>query len=220
MGETYVDWSVLSSLIRSAVSPFPLGSWNPPTQLPKSLSHTRSEELQYVLDYSHSGATRRRTLDVYRPGDISYCRASLIGVFYDYLKHLGYPLSNMDFGSKIIRGPPRYCVVNRHLGGSQYEVYILTTFRHAQNIRDIPWMGQYFAIPMGSTRSLSNVSPIVCHPPFFGETSPSFLFAIPTRQTLLPGEIRYRVPQSELQRIAEHTWNLTTVRKYPSLQRN
>lgn len=186
------------------------------THLPRAPLHTRSEELRYALEYAYLGAKQRRTTENYQPGDIAACHASLISIFYHYLELQGYPLSNMDFGvNKIGRRPMRYCVVNRHLGGSQYEVYILTTFRHAQSAANIPWMGQYFSIPMGATRAMSvNVPPIVSHPPFFGEKSPSFLFAIPTRQTLIRTNVRFRVPHSELQRVSEHTQYLTMVGAY------
>ncbi|KAF5330342.1 hypothetical protein D9619_005488 [Psilocybe cf. subviscida] len=197
--------------------------WDRATHLPRSPSRTRSEELRYALDYAHLKAKERRIAGVYQPGDVAVCRASLVRIFYEYLELQGYPLSTTDVGATTVGWKPeRYCVVNRHLGGSQYEVYILTTFCHAQHVHNIPWMGQYFSIPMGATGALSvNVPPIVSYPPFLGEKSPSFLFAIPTRQNVMQTEVRYRVPHSELQRISKHARHLTMeLPKHQRLLRN
>ena len=218
-GAFYFHFPANSNVLR--VVSLELSKWTRATHFPHSPSHTRSEELRYALDYTHLRTKGRRAEEGYQPGDIAACHASLVRIFYDYLELQGYSLSNTDYGARNIVGrrPLRYCVVNRHLEGSQYEVYILTTFRHAQNLGDIPWMGQYFSIPMGATRALSiNVPPIVSHPPFFGEKSPSFLFAIPTRQTLVQTNVKYRVPHSELQRISEHTHGLTMVGAYLFLE--
>ncbi|KAF9052823.1 hypothetical protein BJ165DRAFT_805144 [Panaeolus papilionaceus] len=107
--------------------------------------------------------------------------------------------------------PYRYCIVNKHIGGSKYEVFLLTTFGGVRSASDLSMIGKVFGMPMGNTGWINDVKPLQTNPPIFsfGLLRKSFVFSIPfvasiedndTDKRLAVGG-RVRLLTSDLQRL-------------------
>ncbi|KAF8965208.1 hypothetical protein BDZ97DRAFT_1812619 [Flammula alnicola] len=142
---------------------------------------------------------------VFHPGDIASCRGSIEKAFYGNLMDLGFRLTYGERKSQARVAPPplRFCLVNRHIEGQLYEVFLLTTFGGARHISILDDVARYFAMPMGYTQWTEDIPGVKTIPPMFGQQTTSFLFALPAIRSVIPCQVRARVPARELQRVAE-----------------
>ncbi|KAF8911047.1 hypothetical protein CPB84DRAFT_1763221 [Gymnopilus junonius] len=156
---------------------------------------------KYVQLYYRSRFTYSRT-HVFQPGHIAYGQGSIEAVFYSRLFEMGFKLlpREMPSGGDV---PKRYCIVNRHIEGQKYEVFLLTTFGGAKNEVQLSPMGRYFGMPMGSTQWVDDTPGLATIPPLFGREKASFAFVIPTISVIERPNLPTltRLPYGELQRL-------------------
>lgn len=98
-------------------------------------------------------------------------------------------------------GPIRFGVINRHIVGNKYEVYLLTTFGGATYHQALDGVARMFAMPMGFTKWPVDIPGIKTKPNTFGKNTSSFLFALPTECEIISPKVPARVPLEELHRI-------------------
>ncbi|KAH9483954.1 hypothetical protein JR316_0003432 [Psilocybe cubensis] len=104
--------------------------------------------------------------------------------------------------------PKRWCIVNRHITGKTYEVFLLTTFGGARSFEELGIMARMFGMPMGGTQWFNDIPGLTTIPPIFGSEKTSFVFAIPVVHVIGPSSIprTTRVPPSELDRLRKFSF--------------
>ncbi|PPQ66439.1 hypothetical protein CVT26_011197 [Gymnopilus dilepis] len=156
---------------------------------------------KYIQLYNLSRFTYSRT-HVFQPGQIGYGDGSLEQAFFARLTEMGFKLAAREMPTSG-NVPGRYCIVNKHIEGQKYEVFLMTTFGGAKSENELRLLGRYFGMPMGSTQWIDDTPGLATIPPLFGRDKASFAFAIPFVTTVSPPNLPTltRLPFGELERL-------------------
>ncbi|KAF4615211.1 hypothetical protein D9613_003190 [Agrocybe pediades] len=140
---------------------------------------------------------------IFEPGRVAVCKASVVRVFLSCVSRLGIPLKGREIPPQELDLPLRYCIVNKHIEGNTYEVFVLTTFGGARTWNDLSPLARSFGVPLGKTKWYNRTPGIATIPPILGLEKSSFIFALPTVKKVELSNllISTRVPQGELDRL-------------------
>ena len=158
--------------------------------------------MKHAWAYYESRYSYERT-QIFEPGHIAVCRASVMHTFFACLASLGIPLREREIPRGDFEMPFRYCIVNRHIEGNTYEVFLLTTFGGAKTLSNLGLLARNFGVPLGQTQWINQTPSIATIPPILGMDRSSFIFALPTVKEVEHSNLytATRVPPGELERL-------------------
>ncbi|PPQ93235.1 hypothetical protein CVT25_015233 [Psilocybe cyanescens] len=158
----------------------------------------RAQHINLYYNALHRYHRKRK----FEPGQIASCDGSIEVAFWLSLIDMGVKIDSSEMPINM-KKPKRFCVVNRHVAGQAYEVFLLTTFGGAKNFEELGVLGSNFGFPMGGTKWFNNTPGLATIPPVFGSDKTSFVFAIPVIEVISPSNVPVatRLPPVELDRL-------------------
>ena len=164
-----------------------------------------------ALEWLYEEPDVHSTLDGFRPGDIACCQAAVEAVLEETLGR-----GIRDEKSQIYR----FCVVNRHIEGDKYEIFVMSTFGNSKSSVQLSSIAQDLGVPVNLTNYNGTIPALKTTPPIlFGIKQPSFVFALPAIRTVFKTKKsrHVRLVPGELGRLVEYSEHKVKVRLHPSM---
>ena len=166
--------------------------------------------VRQALEWLHEEPDVHSGSDEFRPGEIACCQAAVEAVLEETLgRHLRNEKSQIY----------RFCVVNRHIEGDKYEVFVMSTFGNSKSSVQLSSIAQDLGVPLNLTNYNGTIPALKTTPPIlFGISRPSFVFALPAIRTVFKTktERHIRLVPGELDRLVEYSEYKVKVRLCPS----